>query len=108
MVYAVQLVGVCEAGGLVMLVSELVERGSLDRLLHLPETRWYARLVAVPCFGFGVGGSACKVISGGSNEVTKGFKPRNVIHSMAGIFRDVLVHWAPYLRWVNLPGPRDN
>ncbi|GAB4821548.1 hypothetical protein N2152v2_008594 [Parachlorella kessleri] len=38
-----QLVGVCEAGGLVMLVSELVERGSLDKLLHLPDTRWHAR-----------------------------------------------------------------
>ncbi|GAB4821542.1 hypothetical protein N2152v2_008588 [Parachlorella kessleri] len=38
-----ELVGVCEAGGLLMLVSEFVERGSLEPLLHLPELRWHAR-----------------------------------------------------------------
>ncbi|GAB4821545.1 hypothetical protein N2152v2_008591 [Parachlorella kessleri] len=38
-----ELVGVCEAGGLLLLVSEFVERGSLGMLLHLPELRWHAR-----------------------------------------------------------------
>ena len=38
-----QLVGVCEVGGLLMLVSEFVERGFLEALLHLPELRWHAR-----------------------------------------------------------------
>ncbi|GAB4821543.1 hypothetical protein N2152v2_008589 [Parachlorella kessleri] len=38
-----ELVGVCEAGGLLMLVTEFVERGSLETLLHLPELRWHAR-----------------------------------------------------------------
>jgi len=36
-------VGVCEVGGLLMLVSEFVERGFLEALLHLPELRWHAR-----------------------------------------------------------------
>ncbi len=40
---ALQLVGVCEVGGLLMLVSEFVERGSLQNLLCLPELRWHAR-----------------------------------------------------------------
>ncbi|GAB4821549.1 hypothetical protein N2152v2_008595 [Parachlorella kessleri] len=38
-----ELVGVCEVGGLLMLVSEFVERGSLQNLLCLPELRWHAR-----------------------------------------------------------------
>ena len=42
---AVQLVGVCEAGGLLLLVSEFVERGSLEKLLCLPEMQWRARYV---------------------------------------------------------------
>ncbi|GAB4821550.1 hypothetical protein N2152v2_008596 [Parachlorella kessleri] len=38
-----ELVGVCEVGGLLLLVSEFVERGSLDKLLCLPEMKWHAR-----------------------------------------------------------------